>query len=200
MAMAENQTNASGVVKDVPPDLLSDWLKSNDTVLVDVREDFEHAEERIAGAVSRPLSRFDPDRVRAEYAGKRIIFHCRSGKRSSDAARRFSVGGGPVMHLAGGIEGWKAAGLPVARPTKAGFPIMRQVQIVAGALVAAGVALGVTVSPLFLGLSAFVGCGLMFAGLTGWCGMAMLLARMPWNRGKLPAGATSCAVAPSTGA
>jgi hypothetical protein len=63
---------------------------------------------------------------------------------------------------------------------------MRQVQITAGSLVALGTALGWFVSPWFLILSGFVGCGLMFAGLSGWCGMAMMLGRMPWNRVKAP--------------
>lgn len=199
MVATESQSNSMGVVKDVAPELLAEWIKSGDTVVIDVREDFEHAEERIAGAVSRPLSRFDPERVRKEYAGKRIIFHCRSGKRSSDAARRFSISGEPVMHLAGGIEAWKSAGLQVVRPARAGLPIMRQVQIVAGALVVAGVFLSVVASAWFLALSAFVGCGLMFAGITGWCGMAMLLAQMPWNRGKLPASTPSNGAAPAAG-
>jgi hypothetical protein len=59
---------------------------------------------------------------------------------------------------------------------------MRQVQIEAGSLVLLGIVLGVWVAPAFLGLSAFVGAGLAFAGLSGWCGVARLLALMPWNR------------------
>lgn len=59
---------------------------------------------------------------------------------------------------------------------------MRQVQITAGSLVLTGVLLGLFVAPGFFGLSAFVGAGLIFAGVTGWCGMANLLRVMPWNR------------------
>ncbi len=177
---------------DVAPDLLLSWMRSGDTVLVDVREDYEHAEERIDGAILRPLSRFDAESVRREVGDRRAVFHCRSGKRSLDAARRFGSDGRPTFHLAGGIEGWKAAGQPVVRPATAPrLPVMRQVQIAAGGLVALGVGLGVTVSPWFLALAGFVGCGLMFAGITGWCGMAKLLAGMPWNRSAASATAQS---------
>jgi rhodanese-related sulfurtransferase len=174
---------------DVAPDLLGSWMTSGDTMVIDVREDYEHAEERIDGAVLRPLSSFDADTIRRDAGSKRVVFHCRSGKRSLDAAERYRHNGEATFHLAGGIEGWKSAGKPVVRPAKAGLPIMRQVQITAGAMVAAGVALGVTVSPWFLAISGFVGCGLMFAGISGWCGMAKLLAVMPWNKQLKRAGA-----------
>ncbi len=168
---------------DVSPDLLAEWLAAGEAVLVDVREDFEHREERIDDAVSRPLSKFDADALRRECGGKRVVFHCRSGKRSADAAGRFRQGDGPAFHLAGGIDAWKDAGLPVTRPVSgARLPVMRQVQIAAGSLVVIGVVGGLTVSPWLFGVAAFVGCGLMFAGITGWCGMAKLLAVMPWNR------------------
>ena len=166
----------------VGPDLLAAWLASGDAALVDVREDYEHAEERIEGAALAPLSTFDAEVVRRAHPGKRVVFHCRSGKRSAQAAAQFRRPDEPAFHLAGGIEAWKAAGMPVLKPT--GGPrigIMRQVQIVAGGLVLIGVGLGLVVSPWFLGIAAFVGAGLAFAGITGWCGMAMALSRMPWN-------------------
>jgi rhodanese-related sulfurtransferase len=84
--------------------------------------------------------------------------------------------------LTGGIDGWAAAGLPVEVDRAQPIEIMRQVQIAAGVLVLTGVVLGLLVSPGFFGLSAFVGAGLTFAGVTGWCGMARLLGLMPWNR------------------
>jgi rhodanese-related sulfurtransferase len=89
--------------------------------------------------------------------------------------------------LEGGIEAWRKAGLPVAKDRRAPLEIMRQVQITAGMLVLAGVVLGFAVAPGFFGISAFVGAGLTFAGMTGWCGMARLLALMPWNRAATPA-------------
>ncbi|MEM1331534.1 MAG: rhodanese-like domain-containing protein [Planctomycetota bacterium] len=182
-------------VTEVSPDLLEQWLRDGETVLVDVREDYEHAEERIDGARLAALSRFDADAIRAEVAGKRVVFHCRSGKRSLDAAGRFRRDGEPAFHLTGGIEGWISSGRPVTRPLKGpALPLMRQVQVVAGLLIVLGVALGVTVNPWFLAIAAFVGCGLTFSGLTGWCGMALLLASMPWNRA-LKRNAATCSAA-----
>jgi rhodanese-related sulfurtransferase len=168
---------------DVTPDLLEQWTRQGDTVIVDVREDFEHAEERIDGAELMPLSKFDAAALRAKHGGHKVVFQCRSGRRSADAAGRYAAADEKVFHLAGGIEAWKASGRPVIKPKKANrIPVMRQVQIVAGSLVAVGVALGAFVHPAFLALPGFVGCGLVFAGISGWCGMAMLLGRMPWNR------------------
>ncbi|MFG0259605.1 MAG: rhodanese-like domain-containing protein [Phycisphaerales bacterium JB041] len=176
-------TQQQGKVTNVAPEELARWLDDGGTVLIDVREPFEHAEERIAQACHEPLSRFDPEAVRAAHPDSRVVFHCRSGKRSADAAGRFAREGETTFHLEGGIEAWKAAGRPTVRPAKAPrIPVMRQVQITAGSLVTVGVVLGAFVSPWFLLLSAFVGCGLVFAGLSGWCGMAMLLGKMPWNR------------------
>ena len=84
--------------------------------------------------------------------------------------------------LDGGLEAWKKAGLPVAVDARQPLEIMRQVQIAAGSLVVLGVVLGTWVAPAFYGISAFVGAGLMFAGVSGWCGMARMLALMPWNK------------------
>jgi rhodanese-related sulfurtransferase len=84
--------------------------------------------------------------------------------------------------LAGGVDAWGAARLPVVEDPKAPLELMRQVQIAAGALVLLGVGLGLALHPAFFGLAAFVGAGLMLAGATGFCGMARLLALAPWNR------------------
>lgn len=182
-------TNAGSgaTLMEVAPDVLERWLADGGTVLVDVREDFEHAEERIAGAEHMALTRFDAGALLARHPGARVVFHCGSGKRSAEAATRFAAAGGIPMHLTGGIDAWKHAGRATVKPSAAPrLPVMRQVQLTAGFLVTLGVVLGVVASPWFLALSAFVGCGLMFAGATGWCGMAMLLGRMPWNRAAPP--------------
>ncbi len=189
----ETRTNADRKLVEVSPELIEQWLEAGDTVLIDVREDFEHAEERIGGAEHAPLSKFDADTIRKRYPGSRVVFHCKSGGRSAKAAEKFCTGDDNVYHLAGGIEAWKLAGKPTLKPAKPPrLPIMRQVQLIAGSLVVIGVALGWTLSPLFYGLSAFVGLGLMFAGATGWCGMALVLARMPWNKTTQPAGTSCC--------
>jgi rhodanese-related sulfurtransferase len=114
---------------------------------------------------------------------KALVFHCRSGARTSANAPRLAAAANCQAYiLDGGIEAWKKAGLPVATDRSQPIEIMRQVQIAAGSLVLLGVVLGVWVAPAFLGLCAFVGAGLVFAGVSGWCGMAKLLGLMPWNR------------------
>jgi rhodanese-related sulfurtransferase len=157
------------------------WLDRGEAVLIDVREAGEHARESIAGAKLVPLSSFDPAKLPAA-GGKRLIVHCLSGSRSARALAQLATAGIEAVNLTGGIEAWKAAGLPVRENKSAPLPIMRQVQIVAGTLIVAGAALGAYVHPGFHALSAFVGAGLVFAGASGWCGMANLLALLPYNR------------------
>ena len=150
-------------------------------LLVDVREPDEHARERIRGARLAPLSRFPENVVRQER--QPIVFHCRSGSRTAAALEQLSeAAGGNGYILRGGITAWKAAGLPVLRDHRKPIEMMRQVQIAAGSLVLIGVGLGATVDPTFYALSGFVGAGLVFAGATGTCGMARLLALAPWNK------------------
>lgn len=148
-------------------------------LLVDVREPDEHARERVPGARNVPLSRLGA--LPAEATA--IVFHCRSGARTAANADRLAEAAACQAYiLEGGIDAWKRAGLPIAVDRGQPLEIMRQVQIAAGALVLAGVLLSLWVAPAFLALSGFVGAGLMFAGITGWCGMAKLLAVLPWNR------------------
>ena len=154
-------------------------LIDNGAVLVDIREPDEHRRERVPGARNQPLGRLEALKTGASA----VIFHCRSGARTAANAQRLAgVADCQAYILEGGIDAWKKAGLPVALDARQPIEIMRQVQITAGGLVLLGVGLGTWVSPGFYGLSAFVGAGLMFAGISGWCGMARLLAVMPWNR------------------
>ena len=157
-------------------------LESGEAVLIDVREPDEFAREHIVGARLAPLSAIDAHDFDREHA-KIAVFHCRSGARTqANAARLLAKGFAQAYALDGGIEAWKAAGLPIHVNRKAPLEIMRQVQIAAGSLILLGAALGFGVHPGFFGLSAFVGAGLTFAGATGWCGMALLLKAMPWNK------------------
>lgn len=175
--------------RTVDASTLRSWLDSGCAVLVDVRESFEHATERIEGARHVPLARIEPDSLKIEPPAERMVFHCRSGARSGKALERcqqaLAAAGIDAYHLDGGIEAWKSLGHPVEHP--AGAPkldIMRQVQIVAGSLVAGGTLMGVAFSNWFFVVPAFIGCGLVFAGISGYCGMARLLAMMPWNRSR----------------
>lgn len=149
--------------------------------LIDVRDRDEHAREHIAGAVNRPLG----DLGGRSLPSGPLIFHCRSGMRTRSCAPALEVAanGAPCHVLDGGLEGWKASGFETVIDRGQPLEIGRQVQLAAGSLVLLGVLLGMFVAPGFLFVSAFVGAGLMFAGATGWCGLAHLFRRMPWNRG-----------------
>lgn len=157
-------------------------LKSRSLTLIDIREADEFAREHIDGAVSLPLSKLESAHVKLE-AGKDVVFQCRSGMRTdANCGRLMAFADGPAFVLEGGLDAWKKAGLAVRADTTAPLEINRQVQITAGMLILSGVVLALAVHPAFIGLSAFVGAGLTFAGVSGWCGMAKLLAVMPWNR------------------
>ncbi len=138
-------------------------------LLVDIREPGEYAREHVPGARNAPLSQLGSLPTDA----KAIVFHCRSGARTSSNASRLAAAAGCEAYiLDGGIAAWKKAGLPVAVDRGQRIATMRQILIMAGALVLAGVLLSIWVAPAFLALSALVGAGLMFAGIRGWCSVA----------------------------
>lgn len=159
-------------------------LDDGSAILVDIRDPDEYAREHIIGARLVPLTSIDThdfDRDRA--SGKAIIFHCQSGRRTAaNAAQLISAGFKESYILAGGLNGWRDAGLPSHLDRSKPIELQRQVQIAAGSLVVLGVVLSALVSPWFVLLSAFVGGGLVFAGATGTCGMAQFLLLMPWNK------------------
>ncbi|MBW8269729.1 rhodanese family protein [Caldovatus aquaticus] len=172
------------MLKTISPAEAARLLREEGATLVDVREPDEHARQRIPGARNLPLSKLEEAEL-AVHQGKPVLFHCRSGARTEGHAERLAAKAGPECEayiVEGGLEAWKKAGLPVAEDRRQPLEVMRQVQIVAGTLVLLGVVLGALVSPWFYALSAFVGAGLVQAGVTGACPMAALLRRMPWNR------------------
>lgn len=180
-------TTATGIVKDVDPQTLSDWLGAGQALVVDVRPPEMFAAERIPGALSLPLPTLGRSSL-PDLGGRKLVLQCEVGVASEKAARKVLQDGWPaeVYHLPGGLRAWKRAGLAVERsPGAGGLSLPRQVQIVAGSLVVLGVALGAAVSPWFLLLSACIGAGLVFSGASGTCGMAGLLARLPHNRRNL---------------
>lgn len=156
-------------------------LMQRRAVLVDIREPDEFARRHVRGALSRPLSGFEQAHLKIE-AGRDVIFTCRTGMRTGTHCERLANAvDGPAFVLEGGVDGWAAAGLPVDENREAPLEMMRQVQIAAGLLVLAGVALGFGVHPGFFAVPGIVGAGLTFAGATGFCGMARVLALAPWN-------------------
>lgn len=158
-------------------------LLDQGALLIDIREADEHARENISGARLMPLSRLDRTDL-ALPEGQRVIFHCRSGARTQGNAARLAKAAGAcdAYLLEGGIDAWKKAGLPVAVDRRQPLELQRQVQIGAGSMAFLGTVLGLLVSPWFFAIPAFVGAGLTVAGVTGFCGMARILKKAPWNR------------------
>jgi rhodanese-related sulfurtransferase len=159
-------------------------LLEQGAILVDVREADEHARENIPGARLMSLSKLDEADL-ALHAGQPVIFHCKSGARTKGHAGRLAekVGGScEAFIVEGGIDAWKKAGLPVAVDRRQPLELQRQVQIGAGSMVFLGTLLGLLVSPWFFVVPAFAGAGLTVAGITGFCGMARILVKAPWNR------------------
>jgi rhodanese-related sulfurtransferase len=164
---------------------LKEFLEQGEAILVDVREPFEYESVHIPGSLSMPLSSVSVDRL--PFPRSKIIFYCQSGKRSAVACHHILQQNPDlsVYNLTGGIQAWQSQGFEVLGKKSFFIPLDRQTQLAAGFLNFLGCALGYLVSPYFYGLSCLVACGLMFAGVTGWCGMARVLAKAPWNSSKL---------------
>jgi rhodanese-related sulfurtransferase len=157
-------------------------LKSREITLIDIREPDEFAREHIDGAVSLPLSRLEAGHV-ALRGMTPVAFTCKTGVRTNSNCDRLAARvRESAFILEGGLEGWKKAGLETRADRRAPLEIIRQVQITAGSTILLGVVLAAMVHPAFIWLSGFIGAGLVFAGATGWCGMATALGLMPWNR------------------
>jgi rhodanese-related sulfurtransferase len=177
--------NADASGRNVTPTELFEIYRQDRRVgIIDVRTPAEYRAVHAVGARSVPLERLDPAAAMEarERPGEPLYVICASGARSRKACEAFAAAGYPdVVNVEGGTKAWEAAGLPVERG-RAAISLERQIRIIAGSLVVLGVALGAAVSPWFTALSAFVGAGLVFAGVTDICPMAMGLARMPWNQ------------------
>jgi rhodanese-related sulfurtransferase len=152
--------------------------------LIDVRTPAEFQEVHVEFARNVPLSDLEPARLvesRIGSASEPLYVICRSGGRGKQACDKFANAGvANVINVEGGTLACEGTSLPLVRGYKV-MSLERQVRITAGSLVLVGVVLSWLVHPYFIGLSAFIGAGLVFAGVTDTCGMGMLLARMPWN-------------------
>ncbi len=175
------------VVTITPQELEERRSRGIPVELLDVRTPAEYREVHAESARLVSLDKLEPRAVMETRDGKQddpLYVICRSGSRGRQACERFLTAGyHNVVNVEGGTSEWEKAGLPVVRGKKT-ISLERQVRIAAGGLVVLGTVMGTFVHPWFLALSAFVGAGLVFAGITDRCGMAMLLAGMPWNQCK----------------
>jgi rhodanese-related sulfurtransferase len=175
------------MMNTIPPRRLHERLQQSEKLqLLDVRTPAEHAEIHVPGVQLAPLDRLDATELaRASGFAKdqALYIFCHAGGRAKLAAEKLEQSGYEQCYVVeGGTQAWAEAGLPVDRGTNKGISLERQVRIAAGAIVLTGVLLARFVDPAFIWLSGFVGAGLIFAGITDWCGMGMLIAKMPWNQ------------------
>lgn len=167
-------------LKSITPQAASAQLASG-AVLIDIRPSDEFAREHIVQAVNIPVEQLKRH-PNVENASA-VIFHCRSGNRTRLNANVLEDSVACEAYvLDGGLDAWKKAGLPISADRSQPLELQRQVQIAAGSMIVLGTALGVLISPWWLLLSGFVGLGLVFAGASGFCGLARVLLKMPWNK------------------
>lgn len=182
------------MIKQATVDEINEMLETGgECQVIDVREYSEFNSERIADAQLMPLSNFEKHAAEIDHS-KPVYLMCRSGNRARQAAEKLSAKGFTDIHvIEGGMTAWAGADLPVVKGETKVWSLERQVRFTAGLLVVTGVVLGFVVSPYLFILSGFVGAGLVFAAVTDTCGMAMVLARMPWNRAPAARDATRAA-------
>ncbi len=183
MAATTPSDTAATAATHVAPEQARELLSgSAPCCVLDVRSGLEFETEHVPDSTHVPLDQLERrlDEVRARDG--ELLLMCRTGIRAERARGVLAAHGLTVARVVrGGIEAWRAAGCETVRG-EPGMSLERQVRIAAGSLGLAGVVLGFAVHPGFFALSGFVSAGLIFAGITDWCGMGLLLARMPWNR------------------
>ncbi|MGH1397759.1 MAG: rhodanese-like domain-containing protein [Alphaproteobacteria bacterium] len=200
-----------GQLKTVLPDGVKD-VNSNEGIILDVRTKMEHREKRlVCGHVLLTLDELQPNDFMMRHGYDKdfgVYILCRSGKRAAQAAEQFMAAGYNNVHvIEGGILACEKKGHAVEGHTKKNrgnasgkspLSLERQVRIAAGAIAAIGAILGLTVSSVFTIIPLFVGAGLVFAGVTDRCGMALVLTKAPWNKtSDKTCGNESCALPPS---
>ncbi len=173
-------------ISTITPQELENLRKSGQKVdLIDVRSPAEYRGCHSAPARNVPLDSLDPNAIMESRNGScetPLYIICKSGNRAQKACEKFdAMGHSQIVNVEGGTQAWEEAGLPVVRGKKI-LSLERQVRISAGILILIGALLGWIIHPAFIGISAFVGAGLVFSGITDSCAMGILLAKMPWNQ------------------
>jgi len=152
----------------------------SDSVVVDVRVPGEHKSERIASTINIPLNRLEEYKEELQKYTN-VYVHCETGGRSGDACKKLQdMMLDNWVNVHGGIAAWKDENLPLLSSTH--MSMQRQVMIAAGSLVLIGTILALLINMWIIGIAIFVGAGLVFAGVTNNCGLALVLQKMPWNR------------------
>jgi rhodanese-related sulfurtransferase len=177
---------------NVTPSITAAELRSRppaEAQLIDVRSPSEFAAGHIPAAINIPMDQIE-SRLDDLRPGAPIVLICQMGTRARMTAALLEPCRRDITILEGGTAAWIQSGLPVVTTVKTRWSLERQVRLSAGVLALLGAVLAVAVHPYWISLSAFVGLGLTFAGLTDICPMGELLQKMPWNgksHCKLPA-------------
>lgn len=171
------------IIKDVDPHEAKRWHDNGEIILIDVRERLEYNEEHLAKAHLFPLSHFKPEQL-PDPAGKKLLFYCRSGRRSIIAAKNWGEYAGEceVYSLKGGIQSWKEAGLPTVADYLISGKIERQTYILSALAILLGILLALLASKWFLLFPATIAMLLLTSGLLGHSLYSFLLSMLPWNR------------------
>ncbi len=157
--------------------------------IIDVRSTGEYQGERLANSINAPLQQLSTAELTSSLISQLklknnapLYLLCASGMRASKAANLLATCGQPIIVIEGGLNALKSSGVSLLQSDNKSMSLERQVRIAAGLFILLGVGLGFALNPAYYGLAAFVGAGLIFAGITDTCGMALVLLRMPWNR------------------
>jgi rhodanese-related sulfurtransferase len=155
------------------------------THLIDVRTPSEYHAQHATHSINLPLDLISPStltQAKLIPSKQPLYIICQTGARSSKAIQKLEAQGVQnLIQVEGGTSSWIAAGLPTIKKQGA-ISLERQVRILTGSLIFLGVVLGHFFHPAFYLLCGFIGCGLVWAGITDWCGLGLLLAKMPWNK------------------
>jgi rhodanese-related sulfurtransferase len=162
---------------------IQDYLANKDSYyLTDVRTPSEFEEAHIQDAHLHPLDAINTGEIQFKSQGKRVLLSCLSGGRCKKAAKTFEAAGIEIAELEGSLQGWEAAGQPVVRSTPSGLPLIRQVHLTVSIINITAALLALFVNPAWAWVLVGTGTGLFLAGATGFCGMGLILAKMPWNK------------------
>ena len=169
--------------RTVTAQTLKTWIDKGEAIVIDVREPAEFSSGHIADAQSIPLSQVCATAL-PNFTGKKVVINCQRGARGTAACQKLhaDLTDAELYNLEGGISAWIDAGFPVTGQQACQMPLIQQTQIAVGIWILVSVALTLTISPFFSLLAAIPGAGLIYAGLTGACGLTNLIALLPWNK------------------